>query len=94
MNARDELQGTLSASEFVEAPVADFEAFLTVGARSVPICFEVYGSWIWGFPGTRETPAEPKYLDVRKVTANGRDVTNLLSDELFAEWFYTEVYGR
>lgn len=84
----------LAPSEQAEHPVAQFEAHLTIGARSIPLTFEVYGEWQRGFPGSRETPAEPKYLDVRRVLCNGHDVLDWMNDDSFSEFFYSEVYGR
>lgn len=91
-----EQQGTLGTAEAAqaEAPIASFDATLTIGGRSAQLTFDVYGTWSRGFPGAREMPAEPKYLDVRRVLCNERDVSDWLNDDAFAELFWDAVYRR
>jgi len=81
-------------STVTELPVTSFDARLVVGAREVGVTIDVYGRWQRGYPGSRETPAEPKSLDVRRVLLNDHDITDWLSDDNFAEWFFGEVYAR
>jgi hypothetical protein len=89
-----EQQGTLSPAEQQDIPVVSFDADITIGCRSTRMTIDVYGEWMRGFPGTREMPAEPKYIDIRKVLCNDHDITDWLQDDNFAEWFWGEVYQR
>jgi hypothetical protein len=74
--------------------IAEFDGFLKLGSHDVGITFEVYGIRRPGYPGSRETPAEPSYVDVFRVMANGRDVTDMLQDDGFAKAFFGELYAR
>lgn len=91
-----EQQGTLAPSEaaLAEAPIASFDATLTIGANSTQLTFDIYGTKHRSFPGNRETPYEPSYIDVRRVLCNERDATDLLNSEAFAKLFYDALYQR
>lgn len=74
--------------------IAEFDGFMKLGGHEVGVTFEVYGHRRPSFGGSRETPAEPSYIDVYRVLANGRDVTDFLNDDGFAKAFYAELYQR
>jgi hypothetical protein len=74
--------------------ITEFDAFMKMGGHEVGITFAVYGHRKPAFSGSRETPPEPSYIDVYRVLANGRDVTDFLNDDGFAKAFYDELYQR
>jgi hypothetical protein len=74
--------------------VAEFDATLKLGPNEIGLTIEVFGTWERSFRGSRETPYEPRYCDIRKVLVNSRDCTDWLSDDNFSKLIYDELYTR
>lgn len=86
------MDGTVSALK--EVPALSFDAELRIGRKTTQVTFDVYGQWLRGFPGSRETPAEPKSFDPRLVLMNDEDVTAWMSSDWFSELIFDEIYRR
>lgn len=92
----EEQQGKLAPAEaaYIERPAAEFDITLKVGTKSLTLPVQVFGAWHRGFPGSRETPPEPRYCDVRRVTMDDIDISDWLSIDPLAELIYGELYNR
>jgi hypothetical protein len=75
-------------------PITDFDVTFNLGGHEVGMTFEVYGTWMRGFPGSRETPREPCTIDLHRVMCNGVDVTHWVGEDWFSTAFWDAVYER
>lgn len=68
--------------------LTDIQLDVKVGDKTVPMTLEAFGTRTWAMKG------ETAYIDVRKLEANGVDVTGWLEDDDFASAFYNLLYRR
>lgn len=59
-----------------------FECAITAHGRTFDIGLDLFGGYVRGFPGSRETPAERGGYVIDRVMLRDRDVTSALPDEL------------
>lgn len=85
---------TTATQPQIEQPVCEFDITIKVGTKSIVLPVHVFGTWHRGFPGSRETPPEPRYCDVRRVTMDDIDITSWLEIDPLAELIYAELYQR
>ncbi len=75
-------------------PEFEFDIGLKIGSQEVGATVCAWGEWTPAFPGSRETPAEPRSFMVDLVELNGQDITDWLNDDWFSGPFYDQIYRR